>query len=251
MQKTIYYLLNKFFMNEVENEILKYFKKDDKKIIFDVGCYRGNFTKNFINNEKKINVKSNFFLFDPNPNVKNYLQLMLKDKNIKYFNLALDDSNIQKKFYLNKFFEPSGSSLKTFNKDDKKWANTRKIFFQILQPFKKIDNFSEIIVQTQTLDNFCRETSITNIDVLKIDTEGNELNVLKGAEKLLSKNKIKLIYVEISESKKNFQEKEKSVISLLNSYNFELKKKYEIKSFSIFSGLRASDNLFVNRSLMH
>ena len=48
MQKIIYYLLNKFFMNEVENEILTYFKKNNKKIVFDVGCYRGNFTKNII-----------------------------------------------------------------------------------------------------------------------------------------------------------------------------------------------------------
>ena len=91
--------------------------------------FRGNFTKNFINNEKKLGIKSNFFLFDPNPNVKDYLSLILENEKIKYFNLALDNSNSQKKFYLNKFFEPSGSSLKTFNKDDKKWTSTRKIFF--------------------------------------------------------------------------------------------------------------------------
>ena len=250
MQQAIYYLLNKFFMNEVEGEILKYFKKEDK-IVFDVGCFRGNFTKNFINNEKKLGIKSNFFLFDPNPNVKDYLSLILENEKIKYFSLALDNSNSQKKFYLNKFFEPSGSSLKTFNKDDKKWTSTRKIFFQILQPFKKVEDFCEISVQTQTLDNFCSNINIDNIDVLKIDTEGNELNVLKGAEKLLSEGKIKLIYVEISESKRKFKEKEESVIYLLNSYNFELKKKYQIKSFSVFSGLRASDNLFVNKSLIH
>ena len=59
------------------------------------------------------------------------------------------------------------------------------------------------------------------------------------------------IIVEISESKRKFKEKEESVIDLLNSYNFELKKKYQIKSFSVFSGLRASDNLFVNKSLIH
>ena len=73
MQDTIYYLLNKFFMNEVESEILKYIKKKDK-IVFDIGCFRGNFTKNFIKNEQKLGIKSNFFLFDPNPNVENYLK---------------------------------------------------------------------------------------------------------------------------------------------------------------------------------
>jgi len=249
MQHTIYYLLNKLFMNEVEGEIIKYLKKKDK-IIFDIGCFRGNFTKNFIKNEQKLGLKSSFFLFDPNPNVKNYLKLILKKEKIKYFNLAIDNSNSEKKFYLNNFFEPSGSSLNTMHKDDKKWKNSRKIFMQMLQPFKSIKDFTEINVQTQTLDDFCLNTKIENIDVLKIDTEGNELNVLKGAKRLLSENKINVIYTEIIGTKKNFFEKEKNIINLLNSYNFELKKKYQIKSFSFLSDLKASDNLFINKNLM-
>ena len=234
-------------MNEVEVEILKYLKKGDK-IVFDIGCFRGNFTKNFIKNEKKLGIESTFFLFDPNPNTKDYLKPILQNEKIKYFNLALDNSNSQKKFYLNKFFEPSGSSLNTTFRDDKKWKNSRKIFMQIFQPFKKIEDFSEISVQTQTLDNFCLEKKINNIDVLKIDTEGNELNVLKGAKKLLEQNKINAIYTEISETKKRFLEKENSVIDFLNSYNFVLKKKYQIKSLSILSGLKASDNFFINKT---
>ena len=250
MQDTIYYLLNKFFMNEVESEILKYIKKKEK-IVFDIGCFRGNFTKKFIKNEQKLGIKSNFFLFDPNPNVENYLKLILKNEKIKYFNLALDNSNSEKKFYLNNFFEPSGSSLNTVIRDDKKWQSTRKIFMQIFQPFKKIEDFSEINVQTQTLDNFCLNAKIENIDVLKIDTEGNELNVLKGAKRLLSENRINIIYTEISETKRNFFEKEKSIINFLNSYNFELKRKYQIKSFSFLSGLKGTDNLFVNKNIIH
>jgi len=245
MQNAIYYLLNKIFMNEVEGEILKYSKKENK-IVFDVGCYRGGFTKNFINNEKKIGSESTFFLFDPNPKAKDYLKSILQNEKIKYFNIALDNSNSQKTFYLNKFFEPSGSSLNTTIRDDKKWKNTRKIFMQIFQPFKKIEDFSEIKVQTRTLDNFCYEKNINNIDVLKIDTEGNELNVLKGAKKLLEKSNINIIYTEISQTKKSFLEKEKNVIDFLDTYNFKLIKKYQIKSFSILSGLKATDNLFIN-----
>ena len=86
------------------------------------------------------------------------------------------------------------------------------------------------------------------IDVLKIDTEGNEFNVLKGAVKLLKENRINIIYTEISETKKQFLEKEKNIIDFLSSYNFELKKKYQIKSLSILSDLKASDNLFVNKA---
>ena len=89
---------------------------------------------------------------------------------------------------------------------------------------------------------------IYNIDVLKIDTEGNDLNVLKGAKKLLSENKIKVIYTEISDTKINFKEKEKSTIDFLNDYNFDLKKIYRNKTFSILSGLRVTDNLFINKN---
>ena len=247
MQNIIYYFLNKVFMNEVEDEILKYSKKVGK-IVFDIGCFRGGFTKNFVKNEKKIGIESSFFLFDPNPTAKDYLKPILQNKKIKYFNLALDNSNSQKIFYLNNFFEPSGSSLNTTIRDDKKWKNTRKFFIQILHPLKKIKDFSEITVQTQTLDNFCLEQKINNIDVLKIDTEGNEFNVLKGAENLLKQNKINVIYTEISETKKKFLEKEKNIIDFLNSYNFELKKKYQIRSLSVLSNLKATDNLFVNRA---
>ena len=98
------------------------------------------------------------------------------------------------------------------------------------------------------MDNFCLEKKINNIDVLKIDTEGNELNVLKGAENLLKQNKINIIYTEISETKKKFLEKEKNVIDFLSSYNFELKKKYQIRSLSVLSNLKATDNLFVNKT---
>ena len=247
MQRLVYNLLNVFSSNEVENDIIQYLKKKDK-IVFDIGCFRGAFTENFIKNEQKLGIKSNFFLFDPNPNIKSYIKQLLQNEKVKYFNFAFDNSNTNKKFYLNNWFEPSGSSLNTMIRDDKKWTTSRKLIMQILSPFKRIGNFSEINVQTQTLDNFCLNEKIENIDVLKIDTEGNDLNVLKGAKKLLSENKIKVIYTEISGTKINFKEKEKSTIDFLNDYNFDLKKIYRNKTFSILSGLRVTDNLFINRN---
>ena len=247
MQNYIYYIVNKFLMNSIEKEIVKYLDKKEK-IVFDVGCYRGIFTKKLIKYGRQLGKKFNFFLFDPNPNVKNYLSTLLNSKNIKYFDLALDNSNTKKNFYLNNFFEPSGSSLNTIIKNDKKWYMTRRIVMQVLQPFKKIGHFSEIEVKTQTLDNFCYNEKINFIDVLKIDSEGNELNILKGAEKLLLKNKIYLIYTEISESKKEFDKKENILLDFLNGHNFELKNKHQIKSVSFLSDIKATDNIFVNKN---
>ncbi len=245
MSKIIYNLVNKFLMNNPEEEIFKYLNKDNK-IIFDIGCYSGAFTKNILKEDRKKNQVSNFYLFDPNPNVSDYLKKLLENKKIKYYEIALDNSNETKQFYLNKFFESSGSSLNSITIDDKKWMISRKIFMQIFQPFKKLKSFEKINVVTQTIDSFCIEKNISNIDILKIDTEGNELNVLKGAKNLLEKNKINIIYVEIIESKLNYDIKKKKVIEFLKKNNFNLKKSYKINSFSFLSGLKGSDNLFVN-----
>ena len=51
-------------------------------------------------------------------------------------------------------------------------------------------------VEIQTLDHFCRDHGINKISYLKIDTEGNDLEVLKGAENMLQEQRIDLVEVE-------------------------------------------------------
>jgi len=249
MEKLIYNIFNKIFMNVVEKELLNYIGDEKDKIIFDVGCFRGNFTKNIIKHESKKNIKSNFFLFDPNPNVKDYLSSLLKENNIKCFNIAFDNSNSKKKFTLNQYFEATGSSLTSLHKEDKLYNFTRKSFMKIFQPFKKIKDYIEIDVKTQTLDNFCLENKINYIHLLKLDTEGNEFNILKGAENLLSKNKIKIIYTEICSYKKDYNNKSNDIKKFLKKYNFDHIKSYKIPSLSFLSKLKATDDLFVFKKI--
>ena len=248
MQKIIYNIVNKLFMNEVEEELLNLLNIKEK-IIFDVGCYRGNFTKNIISLETKRINNSKHYLFDPNPNVQNYLKELLENENVKYFQLALDNTNMKKKFTINRYFEASGSSLKSAHKEDQLYNLSRKAFMKLFRPFKKIQDYEEINVQTQTIDNFCLLNNIERIDLLKLDTDGTEHEVFLGAEKLLSQGKIGLIYTEISGFKKNFDYKVEKIVKLLNKYNFELKKVYSNPSFSIFSNLKATDNLFIKKSI--
>lgn len=58
------------------------------------------------------------------------------------------------------------------------------------------DSSNAIEVQADTLDNFAQNVNISNIDVLKIDTEGADTWVLYGAKKLLEQKKIKHIFFE-------------------------------------------------------
>lgn len=51
-------------------------------------------------------------------------------------------------------------------------------------------------VVVTTVDAFCAQHHIDQIDLLKTDTEGYDLEVLKGAEGMLSRNAIRFIFVE-------------------------------------------------------
>ena len=55
----------------------------------------------------------------------------------------------------------------------------------------------KIEVEMITLDNFCENYKIDNIDFLKIDTQGYEKFVLEGAQNLLKNRKIKIIKLEM------------------------------------------------------
>ena len=47
--KLLYYLANYTFQHSFEKKIVKLIKDKKKIVIFDVGCYRGAFTKNIFN----------------------------------------------------------------------------------------------------------------------------------------------------------------------------------------------------------
>lgn len=51
-------------------------------------------------------------------------------------------------------------------------------------------------VDCQTLTEYCLENKISHIGLLKIDTEGSDLDVLKGADSLLSNQQIDFVFVE-------------------------------------------------------
>jgi FkbM family methyltransferase len=58
------------------------------------------------------------------------------------------------------------------------------------------NNFIKETIQLNSLDEFCEEKHIKEIHFVKIDVEGHELNVLKGALHLLANEKINFIQFE-------------------------------------------------------
>jgi FkbM family methyltransferase len=58
---------------------------------------------------------------------------------------------------------------------------------------------SSIKVRCTTVDFFCAERNIEKLDVLKIDTEGFDLEVLKGAGAMLKRGAIAFVYFEFND----------------------------------------------------
>ncbi len=205
MKKIIYYILTfgVRMEHELEDKILNILKKRKKLTIFDVGCYRGVFTEKIIKIfGKKVN---KFYLFDVNKNVKRYIFNLLKLNNVHYNEVALHNKNGKAIYNFNTSFECSGSSISTLVSNDIYWNISRKIILKML--FLSSKGFVKYTVPTITLDSFVKKNKINCIDILKIDIDGTEHLMLKGAKETLKKNKIKAILIEIGSSKKTFNKK--------------------------------------------
>jgi FkbM family methyltransferase len=58
---------------------------------------------------------------------------------------------------------------------------------------------SSISIKCTTVDLFCAERNLKKIDVLKIDTEGFDLEVLKGSAAMLKRGAISFVYFEFND----------------------------------------------------
>jgi hypothetical protein len=69
--------------------------------------------------------------------------------------------------------------------------NKNRILFQ-----KNSNAFKIISTRINTVDQFVAENRIGHIDILKIDVEGFEYEVIKGASGVLEQNRVKIVQFE-------------------------------------------------------
>ena len=240
-----YKLYEKLFMNDflsiIEQKILsgKIRFKNKTLIVFDVGSYKGTFSKQILKRFGGKNII--FYLFDPLKQIIDFNDKIFK--NLNYYDFALDSKKPGiKKFYLNNFLHASGSSLSGSSFKDKKYKFSRNLIAFFLNPFKKMVKI--IKVKTNNIDNFCKQKKIKNIDILKIDTEGTELDVLNGSKKMLKK--VNIICIEVQCPKNEFKNKVKKIDNLL-SKNFKLIYKKRILIASLFTGIVSYDYIYIRK----
>jgi FkbM family methyltransferase len=153
--------------------------KSTLNVIFDVGANIGQSSKQYIAWYPNARIYS----FEPVSSVYNKLQNnMRKYDNILTFQLAFSSAKGQANISCDSLSSECNSLVA--NNISKFKANSE-------------------IVNLDTIDEFCNRENIVKIDFLKVDTEGHDLEVLKGAEKMLSKQMINMVQVEAGMNPKN------------------------------------------------
>lgn len=79
-----------------------------------------------------------------------------------------------------------------------------------------------IDVQSNTLDELAKQLNISKIDFLKIDVEGNELSVLKGAKSLLSEEAIDFIQIEFGHASRAAHIYLHDIVHFVNEYDYTI-----------------------------
>jgi FkbM family methyltransferase len=172
-------LKNKTFRKHHLPKILyKYLKKKRNITLIDIGSHEGLFTQ-AINNYCGI---CSGYLIEPLPNHVISLRRKFRDPKYKIFEYVLSNQEGTIGFEVNEYDQTS-SILKL-----------RREMQELSQIKGELVN--TIVCQTTTLDKLLSDESFEEVDLMKIDVQGAEHMVLKGAEKTLSKTS--MIWVEVS-----------------------------------------------------
>ena len=169
------------------------------KKIAHVGAHRGQEVKEYKDNFPEVEI----YLFEPQLNLFRYLQEKFKtDKNIHLYNYALGS----KKDCSSMFMSNNDGQSSSFYKPKHHLIEHPEVKFQ----------YEEQIFEIKVFDDL----GINDIDFLNIDTQGFEMEVLKGSVDTLEKS-VKYLILEVN--KKELYEgcpRVKDIDTFLNKYGF-------------------------------
>lgn len=196
--------------------------KEKDAVFFDIGVNQGQTIKKM----KSLFPLVQIYGFEPNKKCFKFLTENVKTDNVFFYNKAVGSSN----------------SVLEFN--EYSWSAISSLLKRAYTSAKILETYE---VEVITIDSFCKKKGISYINLLKTDTEGYELEVLKGASDMMDENKIQFVLVETF-----FNENFIGQSSFGDIYNYLLSKNFGLVRFYDFEntaeGLaNRSDALFCNK----
>jgi FkbM family methyltransferase len=191
-------------------------------IFFDVGANLGQTIKKMLANYPDAKI----YAFEPSKMCFESLKTNFNNSNVSLNNLAM------------------GSCCGNLEFNEYSWSDLNSLLKRAYGRAKILETY---LVEVVTIDEFSKNNAIPYINLLKTDTEGYELNVLKGASLMMEQNRIQFVYVEIF-----FNENYIGQSSFGDIYNFLLENRFELVRFYdvvyTAEGLASkTDALFVNK----
>jgi FkbM family methyltransferase len=186
------------FMTGHEDEVEEYFTPKGRDTVVDVGAHAGHYT---LLSSKRVGENGKVIAIEAHPDNFEILNRNIKLNkltNVIPLNYAVYSKETKLKLYLPD--EESGFSI----------YNTIMI-----NRAKADEKFIE--VNANTLDYLLQQNGIRDANWIKIDVEGAEFEVLKGATDILSKSKDIALLIEVH-GKDNYT----PVIEFLHSYNLNV-----------------------------
>jgi len=195
-------------------------KWNEPIIIFDIGANEGQFLR--LVQEKLKSFNYQVYAFEPtNASFQELRERFSGFDCISLEKLGLDDIN-----HSSKIFYDSPKSVRA----SKYQRDLRHLGVE----FSLSEEVSYV-----TLDDYCEVNHIKTIDLLKIDVEGNEFNVLKGGEKLLSRNAVRLISFEFSRAHIDSKTFFKDIYYFLSEHG--MKSLYRVLSYGYLKPIEEYD----------
>jgi FkbM family methyltransferase len=210
----IYCPLNKedfIVMTRHEDDIIERFLPKQGDIVVDIGAHMGRYT---IIGSKRVGAQGKVVAIEAHPSNFEMLNRNIKLNqltNVIPLNYAVFSKETKIKLYL-----PDEESGYTMHHS----IMSNYVFTKYKD--KTEDKFVE--VSANTLDYFLQLEGITDVNWIKIDVEGAEFEVLKGAHNVLSNSKNISLLIEVH-GKDTYE----PIIESLRSYNFKIdfEKTYE------------------------
>jgi FkbM family methyltransferase len=189
-----------FYGKNREKDELKFFKKliSQDSCVLEVGSHIGYLTQYF---EDLVGSEGRVFAVEPTRGSLQYLKKNVRPNTI-IIEKAASCKKGQAKFFIEEFGGFTNSLVEEF---------TNSNIESRIESQNVSSNLSSVIVETYTIDNICSQYNFKP-NFIKIDVEGAEHDVLKGASNIL-KN-VDGLMVEISRH-------ENEVLSLLADFGFK------------------------------